>query len=292
MHTFKTRRRAGVVFAALCAVAALWAPTAKGLDFDDLVSLIENGVQESALIGILRDGGGVDLDAEDEAILRRMGVSEQVIALARTGPAAEPARIAAAPAAPVASLPTSVPVAGPVAGTPVTPIPVAVSNAFPSLYAKEGWLSVANQDAIPYYLNVSPGNKQLFISRNPNGGYELAPGQNIVLNLRKETYKMYGDSGRELKIRVREGENTTLRLVPFGVVGNSGLQGVAQDRERVRSEVLFNNYVPQPPVVVVDQPPVVIIEEPRPRGYYYFHDRPRYRRHHRGGTSFGFGFGW
>ncbi|MCC8167642.1 MAG: hypothetical protein LIQ31_16265, partial [Planctomycetes bacterium] len=84
MRMNNTRRRAGMVLAAFCAVVALWAPTAKGLDFDDLVSLIENGVPENALVGILQDGGGVDLDAEDEAILRQMGVSEQVIALART----------------------------------------------------------------------------------------------------------------------------------------------------------------------------------------------------------------
>ncbi|MCC8109260.1 MAG: hypothetical protein LIQ30_09505, partial [Planctomycetes bacterium] len=275
MRIVTIRRRAGMVLAAFCAVVALWMPTATGLDFDDLVSLIENGVQEPALLGILRDGGGVDLDAEDEAILRRMGVSEQVIALARTAPASDPAPVMASPSAPVASLPTSVAVAGPAPGTPVTPIPLSGSTAFPSLYAKEGWLSVGNQDAMPYYFLVNPGNKRLFISRSPNGGYEIAPGQNLVLNLRKETYKLYGDSGRELKVRVREGESTTLRLVPFGVVGNSGLQGVAQDRDQVRSEVLFNNYVPPAPVVVVDQPPVVIVPEPRPRQYYYFHDRPR-----------------
>lgn len=257
----------------------------RALDYVDLVGLYDNGVPEETILNILRQGGGVTITPAQESELRAKGVSENVIVLARST-AAYPEPAVATTAQPVpAVVQVQRPVAsGPAEGTPVVPLSISTVAAYPSLYAKEGWLSVSNQDYEAYFLNVDRGSKRIFISRVPNGGFEVAAGENIVINTRKETYKMYGDSGIKLEVKVREGETTRLQLVPFGVVGNSGLQGIVQDRERVRNEILFNNYTPPPAVVVVPERPVVVVEPPV--RYYYPSHRPYYRHRPGWGGSF------
>ncbi|MDR1613155.1 MAG: hypothetical protein LBT97_10310, partial [Planctomycetota bacterium] len=109
--------------------------------------------------------------------------------------------------------------------------------------------------------------------------------------VRREGYKLYGDNGNKLEVKIREGETTTLSLEPFGVAGNSGLNAIAVNRDKVRSETLFDGYVPAPVVVAPaprviyrPAPPPVIIHEPRPGfnfGFYYDGGRGGRRRHHR-----------
>lgn len=261
---------------------------AEALDFNDVLLMRKNGIADEIIINMVQKNPGFAITAEQANQLRASGSSERLLS-------AIPVLIdTEVPSRPIA-VPSSAPVAssGVVieSGSPMTPVEVLEVDAFPALYEKEGWLSISNQDWESYFLIVDQKAKRMFISRAPNGGMELESGRNITLNLRKETYKMYGDSGRDLKLKIREGEATRLALIPFGVVGNSGLTGVAQDRERVVSERLFDNYVPPPATVIVERPPVVIQEAPPvivvPGRPYYapYYNRPPRRGH-------GFYYSW
>ncbi|MCD8350818.1 MAG: hypothetical protein LUC93_09435 [Planctomycetaceae bacterium] len=137
-----------------------------------------------------------------------------------------------------------------------------------------------------YCLIVDTKAKRMFLSQTPNGGVSIDPGQNIALNVRKETYKMYGQNGRELKVRVRENEITRITMMPMGAPGGGLLTVSAQDRERVRSEILFGHVMTAPSPVYIEPAPTVIV---RPGPFYGpYHRRPYgpYRGH-----GFGFGYG-
>jgi hypothetical protein len=250
---------------------------AMALDSGDVENLLRNHVAEDVILNMVEDEDSLYITTEEANVLRSLGASENLIAALHptdiTTTYAEPD--IAAFAATVESTESM-----PAAGTPIAPVAITMSSAFPPRYDKEGWLTIMNRDWQPYYVNIAVQNKRIFISRSPNGGFALQSGQSITVNIRKEGYKAYGDTGKSLTVKVREAETTTLSLNPFGVFGNSGLTGVATDREKVRTEVLFSNYVPaptvivqEPPVVVVPGPPVYYAPTPRyyygPRGYYH-----------------------
>lgn len=146
----------------------------------------------------------------------------------------------------------------------VAPAPITQQSPFPSRGPKEGWLTVDNHDWQPYYLSINPSSKRMSISKNPNGGFLINSGQSVTVAVIKHGYKLNGDTGMNLEVKIREGEATKLDLNPFGPQGNTGLLGVATARDKVRSEVLFANYAP-PPVVVTPAPaPVVVTPAPAP----------------------------
>lgn len=255
---------------ALFAGAILFAGAAPALDANDVMQLLQNRVGEEIILNMVRSDGTIYITPEEAANLRAMGASETLIAAMRPWETTAAPSSLATPRVTVtgpgtASASSSAPMGVVVAdGSPVMPATVVGSGAFPSRFDKEGWLSISNHDWQPYFINIVPGDERIFISRHPNGGMVVNSGENVVVNLRKNTYKTYGDSGNKLEVRVREGETTTLDLNPFGVVGNSGLTGVARDRQRVRSETLFNNYAPPPTVIVQPAPPPAVIVRPAP----------------------------
>lgn len=186
------------------------------------------------------------------------------------------------------------------------------SFAPPPLGRKDGWLTITNYDWKDYSIAVSRKGT-LYISPATGGGTLLRSGTQITLALEKDTWDVYGASGEKLKVKVREGRTSTLDLQPFGYVGNTGLRGISNDGEKVRSEVLFDVYsappvvvqrppvvvqqppvivqTPPPPPVIVQRPPVVIappVHRPPPRPSH----RPGYRPGHgkRDGWGFTFGF--
>ena len=163
------------------------------------------------------------------------------------------------------------------------PLSVTMSSAYPALYEKQGWLSISNRDWQPYFLIVNESDEKMYLSRNNNGGTVINPGENVVLNIRRNGYKLYGDTGEKLEVKIRENLTTTLSLEPFGVFGNSGLTGVATDRGKIKSQVLFAPYVPvqrvivEPaPVVIAPPPPAVIVAPPPPTVRYYYGPSRRY----------------
>ncbi len=314
---------------------------AAALDVGDVKNLIQNKVSEDVIINMVKTDGTIYITPEEAAMFRSMGASENLIAALRPTPymatpsaSAPPAAAAAsapakgyrppkvispsqpsaqaapvqqpAPPAPSVTVVQSAPAptvvsSGTAEGSPIVPAEVAMSSAYPALYHKEGWLSVYNRDWTTYYLSINVDKEKMFLSKVPNGGMAIDSGQNVIVNIRKHDYKLYGDSGKDLKVNVREGETTTLSLNPFGVFGNSGLTGVATDRDKVRSEVLFYAYSPaptviveQPPVVVqppvvIEQPPVYVVPGPRYYRPYYYGPGPRY---YRGGSGMYFNFDW
>lgn len=286
----KTPARSSIalVSAAVAFVLACVAAPAHGLEYDEVQNLIRDRVPENVIINMARSDTTLYITTEQADELRRMGASETLIVALRPRATSAPALVPASPprSAPVIVSRTPIqPVqasqADSVEGQPVFPVQVTLSSAMPPRYDKEGWVSISNRDWMPYYININAGDKRMFLSRNPNGGFEIQSGQNISVNLRKNTYKLYGDSGNKLEVKIRENEVTTLSLEPFGVFGNSGLTGVAVDRDKVRSEVLVNNYTPAP-TVIVERPPVVVV--PPPAVYYRRHPYNR----HGGGFYFDF----
>lgn len=264
----------GLLAAGVCGRAA-------ALDVLDVQNMLVNEVPEAVIINMAASQGGLNMSEVDANALRSSGASENLITALGVAKA-EPVVITntttttAAPATVVTSSPAS-----PADGSPMFPASVVVSGAYPALYAKEGWLSVSNRDWQPYFLLIDVQKKRMFLSRNPNGGVQIDSGQNVVLNIRKEGYKLYGDSGEKLTVKIRENLTTTLALEPFGVFGNSGLTGVATDQGKTKSEVLFYPFVPQPQTVIIERPPSVIVERapvyvvPGPR---YYGPRYHYRR--------------
>lgn len=294
-----------LVLAALC--LGLATGGASALDYNDVVQLLQNRVAENVIINMANGEPSLYITLEEANNLRAMGASERVIAALNPRPTTIGTGAAAASTVAVTT-------AMPADGRPIFPADIAISAAYPPRYDKEGFLSIHNRDWIPYYLSVNLKDKRMFLSKTPNGGILIQSGENRVINLRKEGYKLYGQSGEKLNVKVREGETTTLSLEPFGTFGNSGLTGVSTNRDNVRREVLFTNYVPpvvvqppvviQPPVVVqppmvVQQPPVVVQQPPvivqqppvvvrpapppvvvvpappPPPRYYYYHQPPR-----------------
>ncbi len=323
-QTTMTRARWAGLALLVAGMAACWS-AASALDVADVQNLIRNNVSEEVIINMVKSDGTIYITPEQADVLRSMGASENLVQVMRPTPTTVPSGAAyyspsgsdleddeesgtpvvtGSPSAsiPVASAPSaSAPViaesgsAMPSGGSPITPVAIVSSSAYPARYDKEGWVSISNHDWVPYYLNIDLGDKRMFLSKVPNGGVQIGSGQNMILNIRKEGYKMYGDSGNDLRVKVRENETTYVSLNPFGVFGNSGLTGVSTDRDNVRSEVLFNNYTPAPtvvvqePSVIVQQPPVIVVPGPRPPVYYRSY--PYYRPYrYRGGNSFYFGF--
>ncbi len=260
---------------AVCAAAVLFANTvAAALDFNDIVALRQNNIPDAVIVTMLQQQGGMTLTPEEERILRAGGASDSLLSAFRP-----------APAAVVQARPHS---SDPVRNEPITPLSVTEMEPLPAVYSGEGWLSISNSDWEPYYLAYDAKSRRMVLSDYPNGGVEIAAGSNRAVNIRKGTYRLYGESGRELKVHIREHEVTYLSLAPFGVIGNSGLTGVARDRERSRQEVLIANWSPPPPVVV--QPaPVVVVPAPRPPVYYYGYG---YDYYYPRGRGFSFGYDW
>lgn len=314
--------RTVAVALALCVVAG----AASALDVADVKNLLQNKVSDEVIINMVKADGTIYITPEEANMFRSMGASENLITALRpraysTGqlapaaapvPAPAPASaprlptvITSGPPAPAAPAPATVVQAAPPAvvqaapqvtsvvsadGTPIVPVEITTTSAFPPRFDKEGWVSIFNRDWTTYYLAIDVNKERMFLSKFPNGGMAIESGQNVVINLRKHDYKLYGDTGEDLKVKVREGETTTLSLNPFGVFGNSGLTGVATDRERTRSEILFSGYVAAPPMVVVEQPsvvverpPVVVVPPPRPYYRPYYYGGPPYRYYNRGG---------
>lgn len=139
----------------------------------------------------------------------------------------------------------------------------------PPLGRKQGWLTISNRDWQSYSLAVG-GDDKLFLYRSGHGygGINIPSGATVTIALEKDNYDLYGDNSDRLKVRIREGRTTTLSLEPFGYTGQAGLMGVVNDGDKVRNEVLYQEYRPpvvvQRPPVVVQRPPTVIVERPAP----------------------------
>lgn len=295
---FEKRCKALALAVSCFALACLGSVSA--LDYGEVKTLLHNRVAEEVVINMVKADGTIYITHEQAAELRSLGASENLVEAMRPR-AITTTSTSTAPAAPTVIGTTSQPTivsetatvisSEPADGTPISPVPIVSSGVYPPRYDKSGWVSIANHDWSPYYLSTNSENKRLFLSKFPNGGIVIESGHQVIVSLRKESYKMYGDSGEDLKVKVRENETTHVALNPFGVFGNSGLRGVSTDRDNVRSEVLFNNYMPTP-TVIVQEPSVIVVPEPRPYYYHYGYPYGGGRRHYRGGSGGAVYFSW
>ncbi len=187
--------------------------------------------------------------------------------------------------------------------------PINRTYAPPPLARKQGWLTIVNRDWKPYTLNImKKGRMAITEGEIHGGGTIIRSGQSVTFAVEKDTWELLGSSGEKLKCKVREGRTSTISLEPYGFSGNSGLRGVSNDGEDVRSEILIPNYAPPvvvappapvivhrpppPPPVVIAQPPPVIIHRPPVVVERPHHRPPPPRRHHRDRNGWGFTFGF
>jgi hypothetical protein len=163
--------------------------------------------------------------------------------------------------------------AAPAVAAQITFAPLRQSYSPPPLGRKQGFLVISNRDWMDYGLTIDYSGEKLYLHR-PGMGYgtvQIPSGASVTLALPKDNFELYGDSGEELRVRIREGRTTTLSLEPVGHVGNTGLVGVVNDGDRTRSETLFYEapsvvVQPSPPPIIVTPPPrpPVIVVPPRP----------------------------
>jgi hypothetical protein len=143
--------------------------------------------------------------------------------------------------------------------------PLATTYAPPAIGSKQGWLAISNRDWQPYTIVIEKkGRASLYQGSQSYPGmesYVIPSGATTTLALEKDTWEFRGNNNDKLKVKVREGRTSTMSLEPFGPAGNTGLRGVTNDGEKVRNEILFNNYY-EPPVVI--QPPTIIAAPPPP----------------------------
>lgn len=183
--------------------------------------------------------------------------------------------------------------------------PMGRSFAPPSLGRKDGWLAISNRDWQPYTIVIErKGRASIYEGAQRYAGQQsfvIPSGATMTIALEKDSWEFRGNNDDKLKVKVREGRTSTLSLEPFGPVGNTGLRGISNDGDKVRSEILFDTYVapivvqrppvivqtPPPPPVIVTRPPV-IVERPRPRPPYHRPPPPSHRP--RPGRNDGWGF--
>lgn len=255
--------RTGFIYGTFLAAVLCCSGVVAALDFNDMVMMKQNNIDEAVIVDMIRDSGGVALTTEQETHLRAIGASESLLAAVRESRPATPEPM------------TVVTPAQPVAAASRGPVPVTTMASLPPRYAKEGWISVSNSGWEVYYLVVDQRAKRIFLSQTPNGGQAISPGENIALNIRKEGYKMYGGNGREIKVKVRENEVTRITLTPFDAPGG-GLTVAVQDREKIRSEVLFGVVATPPSLIFVEPEPVFMHPRPFYGPPYWRHSRPFY----------------
>ncbi len=77
-------------FAAICAAVALCSGAAFALDLSEVKTLVLNGVDESVIIDMVKQGGTWSADSGDVAELRALGASETLIAAVLTAPKVPP----------------------------------------------------------------------------------------------------------------------------------------------------------------------------------------------------------
>ncbi len=190
------------------------------------------------------------------------------------------------------------------AGVQIQLAPLSRSYNPPPLGRKQGWLVISNRDWQDYTMNIDYNSEKLYLYRAGEGwgSVHIPSGTSITIALNKNTWDLYGKTDSRLKVRVREGRTTSLSLEPFGYQGSAGLNGVVNDGDRVRNEVIFESYAPpvvvrpapRPPTVIVEQPPVVVHRPPpvvvRPPAHRPPPPPPRRPPHGRPGRDKGWGF--
>ncbi len=147
--------------------------------------------------------------------------------------------------------------------------PLGASYAPPPLGRNQGWLTITNRDWKPYTVTVSGRGRMSIAQGALPRGTVVRSGSSVTIAVDRDNWEIYGASGDELRCRVREGRTSTISLEPFGSVNGTGLRGVSNDGDRVRTEVLFESYAPpvvvqRPPVIVQPAPPPVIVQPPPP----------------------------
>lgn len=191
------------------------------------------------------------------------------------------------------------------------PVPLnTISRQFapPPVGRKQGLLAISNRDWEDYTVVVTKkGRMSLYRGDSNYAGYlnyRIPAGTTVYLALEKDDWRISAENSDRLRVKVREGRTSTVSLNPFGFAGNSGLRGVSNDGDRVREEILFDNYtqpvivqrpaptvvIPPPPPTIIGRPPV-IISGPPPRPYHRPPPPPPPRPRHRG-DSWGMDFGF
>lgn len=124
-----------------------------------------------------------------------------------------------------------------------------------------GYFLIVNNDMNSFSLDINVDSRTLYLRRGDvdAGQFVLPAGAQFAVRVRKGEYKFYWGAGRDIKIKVRNTQTTTVAFDAFGLDA-SGLRLVAHDGEKLKEEVLFNSvrefhrYQQRPDVIVYSTP--------------------------------------
>lgn len=90
-------------------------------------------------------------------------------------------------------------------------------------------LDIANEDQIPHSVTIDENNRTIRIFVAGGGSTNLVPGQDVALRVYHGTWRVFGDSGREMQVRFHRGQDYKLYLSPYVHGDVRTLTGVLDD---------------------------------------------------------------
>lgn len=76
-------------------------------------------------------------------------------------------------------------------------------------------LTLINEDSIPHTITVDENNRVIRVFAGAGGAVNVIPGQDVAQRVRHGSWRVTGDTGREMQIRVSHGQDYHFRLVPY-----------------------------------------------------------------------------
>lgn len=76
-------------------------------------------------------------------------------------------------------------------------------------------VSVVNEDSIPHTITIDQDNRTIRVFAGSGGQVNLPPAQDVAQRARHGTWRVFGDSGREMNVRFHSGQDYRLHLRPY-----------------------------------------------------------------------------
>lgn len=128
---------------------------------------------------------------------------------------------------------------------------------------RQGSLSVANRDGVPYVVEIDERSHTIrILPPGSRGSFEVPPGGDVASRVQHGDWTVVGDGSRTLAFYIHTDHNYQLVLQPFSRGGYTGLLGQVDDGYHSYSEALYplaeRRGYPVP--VIPDQPPYEVID--------------------------------
>lgn len=113
-------------------------------------------------------------------------------------------------------------------------------------------LDIVNEDSIPHSVTIDQNSRTVRVHARNGGNAELPPGRDVAMRVGHGTWRIFGDSGREMNVRIHHGQDYRLHLRPYVHGDVRTLVGVIDDGYNhfnaplldMREHPHFNDYPP------------------------------------------------